>query len=125
MFTSCDEDDVIRSSEANITSFTFDTTVAANAAVLSQPVIDEANATITFKAEEDGDVSALVPTIEVSAGATVTPASGSAVSFASGSATFTVVAEDGTSYPVRFRNMGYSRRCYVSRSGKSRRLGYL
>ncbi|WP_158098104.1 PCMD domain-containing protein [Bacteroides sp. An269] len=97
LFTSCDEDDVIRSSEANITSFTFDTTVAANAAVLSQPVIDEANATITFKAEEDGDVSALVPTIEVSAGATVTPASGSAVSFASGSATFTVVAEDGTS----------------------------
>ena len=52
LFTSCDEDDVIRSSEANITSFTFDTTVAANAAVLSQPVIDEANATITFKAEE-------------------------------------------------------------------------
>lgn len=85
------------SSAAQITSFTFDTTVAANAAVLSQPVIDEANATITFKAEEDGDVSALVPTIEVSAGATVTPASGSAVSFASGSATFTVVAEDGTS----------------------------
>ena len=65
LFTSCDEDDVIRSSEANITSFTFDTTVAANAAVLSQPVIDEANATITFKAEEDGDVSALVPTIEL------------------------------------------------------------
>lgn len=97
LFTSCDEDDVIRSSEANITSFTFDTTVAANAAVLSQPVIDEANATITFKAEEDGDVSALVPTIEVSAGATVTPASGSTVSFTSGSATFTVVAEDGTS----------------------------
>ena len=97
LFTSCDEDDVIRSSEANITSFTFDTTVAANAAVLSQPVIDEANATITFKAEESGDVSALVPTIEVSAGATVTPASGSAVSFASGLATFTVVAEDGTS----------------------------
>lgn len=85
------------SSAAQITSFTFDTSVAANAAVLSQPVIDEANATITFKVEEDGDVSALVPTIEVSAGATVTPASGSAVSFASGSATFTVVAEDGTS----------------------------
>ena len=63
------------SSAAQITSFTFDTSVAANAAVLSQPVIDEANATITFKAEEGGDVSALVPTIE----------------------TFTVVAEDGTS----------------------------
>lgn len=85
------------SSAAQITSFTFDTSVAANAAVLSQPVIDEANATITFKAEEGGDVSALVPTIEVSAGATVTPASGSTVSFTSGSATFTVVAEDGTS----------------------------
>lgn len=85
------------SSEANILSFTFDTSVEANAGVISQPVIDEANATITFKVEEGSSVTALVPTIEVSAGATVTPASGEAVSFASGSATFTVVAEDGTS----------------------------
>ena len=85
------------SSEANILSFTFDTSVEANAGVISQPVIDETNAAITFRVEEGSSVTALVPTIEVSAGATVTPASGSAVSFASGSATFTVVAEDGTS----------------------------
>ena len=52
------------SSEANILSFTFDTSVEANAGVISQP--------------------------------TVTPGSGTSVSFANGSATFTVVAEDGT-----------------------------
>ena len=85
------------SSEAKILSFSFDASVEANAAVISQPVIDEAAATITFKVEEGSNVSALVPTIEVSEGATVTPASGATVSFASGSATFTVVAEDGTS----------------------------
>ena len=67
-----------------------------NAGVISQPVIDETNAAITFRVEEGSSVTALVPTIEVSAGATVSPASGEAVSFASGSATFTVVAEDGT-----------------------------
>ena len=84
------------SSEANILSFTFDTSVEANAGVISQPVIDETNAAITFRMEEGSSVTALVPTIEVSAGATVSPVSGEAVSFASGSATFTVVAEDGT-----------------------------
>lgn len=84
------------SSEANILSFTFDTSVEANAVVISQPVIDEANATITFRVEEGSSVSALVPTIEVSAGATVSPASGETVNFGSGSITFTVVAEDGT-----------------------------
>lgn len=84
------------SSEANILSFTFDTSVEANAGVISQPVIDETNAAITFRVEEGSSVTALVPTIEVSAGATVSPVSGEAVSFASGSATFTVVAEDGT-----------------------------
>ena len=84
------------SSEANILSFTFDTSVEVNAGVISQPVIDETNATITFRVEEGSSVTALVPTIEVSAGATVTPGSGTSVSFANGSATFTVVAEDGT-----------------------------
>ena len=84
------------SSEANILSFTFDTSVEANAGVISQPVIDETNAAITFRMEEGSSVTALVPTIEVSAGATVTPGSGTSVSFANGSATFTVVAEDGT-----------------------------
>ena len=84
------------SSEANILSFTFDTSVEANAGVISQPVIDETNAAITFRMEEGSSVTALIPTIEVSAGATVTPGSGTSVSFANGSATFTVVAEDGT-----------------------------
>ena len=85
------------SSEADILSFTFDTSVEANAGVISQPVIDEANATITFRVEEGSSTTALVPTIEVSEGATVSPASGKAVSFGNGSVRFTVVAEDGTS----------------------------
>ena len=85
----------IPSSEAQILSFSFDTSVAANAAVLTQPVIDEATHTITFAVEDGQDVTALVPTIEVSEGATVTPASGAEVNFESGSAVFTVVAEDG------------------------------
>ena len=43
------------------------------------------------------DLTALVPTIEVSQGATVTPASGSAIDLSNGkSVTFTVVAENGT-----------------------------
>ena len=84
------------SSEAQITSFSFDTSVEANAAVLTQPVIDEENHTITFTVEEGLDITALVPTIEVSEGATVSPASGAAVNFETGSASFTVVAEDGT-----------------------------
>lgn len=86
----------IPSSEAQITSFSFDTSVEANAAVLTQPVIDEANHIITFTVEEGLDITALVPTVEVSEGATVTPASGEAVNFENGSVSFTVVAEDGT-----------------------------
>lgn len=39
----------------------------------------------------------LVPTIEVSAKATVTPASGATVDFSSNKAIFTVVVEDGSS----------------------------
>ena len=85
----------IASSEAQITSFSFDTSVEANAAVLTQPVIDEEAHTITFTVEKGLDITALVPTIEVSEGATVTPASGEAVNFETGNASFTVVAEDG------------------------------
>lgn len=76
--------------EADILSFTFD-----NEAVTEQPVINEEEGTITFKVSEGADVSALVPTIEVSPGATVTPASGEAQDFSGGkTVTYTVVSED-------------------------------
>ncbi|WP_296260447.1 calycin-like domain-containing protein [uncultured Phocaeicola sp.] len=54
----------IASSEAQITSFSFDTSVEANAAVLTQPVIDEEAHTITFTVEKGLDITALVRTYD-------------------------------------------------------------
>ena len=87
------------SSEAKILSFTFDTSVEANAVVSSVPVINDENGTIAFEVENasNDDLKKLVPTIEVSAKATVNPASKTEVDFSSGSVVFTVVAEDGSS----------------------------
>ena len=71
---------------AEITAFTFD-----SEAVTEQPVIN--GNTITFKVLDGADISALAPTITVSEGATVTPASGVAQNF-NGEVTYTVVSED-------------------------------
>lgn len=82
------------SSEAKITGFTFDSPV-----VTAQPVIDEANGTITFKVSEQATSSdlRLTPSITISDKATVNPATGVVQDF-SGSTpvVYTVVAEDGT-----------------------------
>lgn len=75
--------------KADIIAFTFDNTDA----VTEQPVIN-ADKTITFKVAEGADVTALVPTITVSEGATVTPATGVAQDFSKGAVTYTVVSED-------------------------------
>lgn len=75
--------------EADIVTFTFDNTEV----VTEQPVINEDN-TITFKVAEGADITALVPTITVSEGATVTPATGVAQDFSGGPVTYTVVSED-------------------------------
>ena len=88
------------SSEALITSFTFDASYPANAAVFGT-TLDQDNRTVSVSMNPDTagawDLTALVPTIEVSQGATVTPASGSAIDLSNGkSVTFTVVAENGT-----------------------------
>ena len=88
------------SSEALITSFTFDASNSANAAVFGT-TLDQDNRTVSVSMNPDTagawDLTALVPTIEVSQGATVTPASGSAIDLSNGkSVTFTVVAENGT-----------------------------
>lgn len=89
------------SSEAKILSFVFDQEVsAANAVVLEQPVVDETAKTIKFAVSADAtsdDLSKLMPTIEVSEKATVTPASGVAQDFSNGkTVTYTVTAENGT-----------------------------
>ena len=87
-----------QSSEAKITEFTFD-----SKEVVSQPEIDGTNITFmvsdTIKAEE---LAALVPTIQISDKATITPASGVAQDF-SKPVTYTVISEDGittTTYTV-------------------------
>ena len=91
------------SSEAEIVSFTFDTSVDANSIVSSQPVIN--GDSITFSVSSDSvseRLSALVPTITVSENATVSPASGSAVDFSQGTVTFTVTAQDGVTTRAYF-----------------------
>lgn len=73
---------------------------AANAVVLEQPVVDETAKTIKFAVSADAtsdDLSKLMPTIEVSEKATVTPASGAVLDFSNGkTVTYTVTAENGT-----------------------------
>lgn len=95
------------SSEAKITSFTFDKAVAAvDSLVVGETTINEEAKTITFMVADTAKaayLTALVPTIEVSAGATVVPANGEAQDFSNGKVvTYTVTAEDGTvaSYKV-------------------------
>ena len=91
------------SSEAEIVSFTFDTSVDANSIVTSLPVIN--GDSITFSVSSDSvseRLSALVPTITVSENATVSPASGSAVDFSQGTVTFTVTAQDGVTTRAYF-----------------------
>jgi len=93
--------------EAKITSFVFDKAVAAaDSLVVGETTINEEDKTITFMVADTvkaAYLTALVPTIEVSAGATVVPASGEAQDFSNGKVvTYTVTAEDGTvaSYKV-------------------------
>lgn len=85
------------SSEALITSFTFDASNSANAAVHST-TIDQENHTISvITTQEGGDLTALVPTIEISAEASISPASGESINLSNGqTVTYTVTAEDGT-----------------------------
>ena len=84
------------STEALMTTMTFDDEI-----VVGQPVIDGTNVLFhvadTAKAEH---LAALVPTIGISAGATVSPASGTEVDFSNGSVRFTVTAEDGIHYTI-------------------------
>lgn len=83
------------SGEAKIVNFTF-----SDEFVTEQPVVNDADATITFKvdyAATNAMLSAMTPTIAISEKATITPASGVKQDFSDGKAVvYTVVAEDGT-----------------------------
>lgn len=89
------------SSEAKITKFVFDRNVAeVDSLVIVQPEINEQTKTITFMVADTAKaeyLTALVPTIEVSENAKLTPGSGVAQDFSNGNAVkYTVEAEDGT-----------------------------
>lgn len=76
------------SSEAKIISFAFDQAASeANSVVVGGTTINEEAKTVTFMVSDgamDDYLAALVPTIEVSEGATVVPASGEAQDFSNG-----------------------------------------
>ena len=80
------------SSEAKIASFIID-----DEAVVEQPVINEEAGTIVFAVNEEVESLKFTPIIEISEGATITPASGVAQDFSNNKkVTYTVTAEDGT-----------------------------
>ena len=80
------------SSEAKITNFIID-----DEAVVEQPVINEEAGTIVFAVNEEVESLKFTPIIEISEGATITPASGVAQDFSNNKkVTYTVTAEDGT-----------------------------
>lgn len=87
------------SSEAKILSFIFDRNVAAvDSLVLGEPVINEEAKTITFRVADSTTteyLKQLVPTIEISENATITPEGGIAQDF-NEPVQYTVTAEDGT-----------------------------
>ncbi len=89
VFTACNEDDPEpQSAENSITAFTFDGLTPAVSGVIS-------STNISAEVPNGTDVTSLSPSIVVSEGATVNPASGSAQDFSS-PVTYTVTAEDGT-----------------------------
>lgn len=79
-----------QSSEKQVLIFTFETTTPAVTAI-----VDQALFTITATVPIGSNISSLVPTITVSKGATVSPASGVAQNFTT-PVVYTVTAEDGT-----------------------------
>ncbi|MEQ8175518.1 MAG: InlB B-repeat-containing protein [Syntrophomonadaceae bacterium] len=78
-----------QSSAKDITAFTVPGQVGSS-------TIDSTNHTVSFHMPNGASVSALAPTITVSANATVTPTSGTAQDFSS-PVTYTVTAQDGSS----------------------------
>ena len=88
------------SGEAKITSFIFDRNVAEVDSLVLSTKIDEVAKTISIVVVDTAKneyLTALVPTIEVSNGATLVPGSKVAQDFSNGNqVSYTVVAEDGT-----------------------------
>ncbi len=91
----------VDSSNADMVSFAFtqadNPVLAADLSGTPQTVNDVSTVNVyyTYGSQQSGDLTALKPVIEVSAGATVSPASGEAQNFTS-PVEYTVTAQDGT-----------------------------
>jgi len=88
MFWGCEEVEPEKSGAKRITDFSFTSPSA-------EGVIDQTAKTIAVTVPSGTNVTALAPTIKVSAGATVNPESGAAQNFTN-PVKYTVTAEDGT-----------------------------
>ncbi len=97
-FSSCSDDDDQKSTEAGILSFKFDKDVVSeNSLVFGEPEIKEGEIKVIVSSKAtDIDLKKLTPTIEVSQGATLSPASGIAQDFTK-DVVYTVTAQDGVS----------------------------
>lgn len=99
MFTSCIQDEA-PNAEADIL-----TCEIADDILVSEPVID--NYSVTLRIESGADISKLAPVFTITAGATISPASGSAHDFLNAenhTVYYTVTSQDGKwskRYPVR------------------------
>jgi hypothetical protein len=85
-FGSCKKE-LAKSSDANILKFTLKEQV-------DTAKIDKTNRKVEITVKYTSNVKKLVPVIEISQGASITPKSGDTVDFSSGSADFVITAED-------------------------------
>lgn len=108
----CSDDDE-PNTESSILSMIFDDDI-----VVQQPVISGNNITFYVASSSTAaDLTELIPTIELSRGATVNPASGSTVDFSNGAVTFTVTAQNGvnqTTYNVSAVRSSYTESSILS-----------
>lgn len=81
--------EILLNNETNILTFVLPNQVGTS-------VINNVDHTIAAVVPNGTSLTALTPTITLSAGAAVNPASGTAVNFANGSVSYTVTAENGT-----------------------------
>ena len=120
--SSCSDDDDQKSTEAGILSFKFDKDVVSeNSLVFGEPEIKEGEIKVIVSSKAtDIDLKKLTPTIEVSQGATLSPASGIAQDFTK-DVVYTVTAQDGVSkksYTVKTVSLEVSESIYGTYLGK-------
>jgi hypothetical protein len=80
-------------SEANILTFIIENQVG-------ETIIDQLQSSVTVTMPYGQNLTALSPFIQISAGATIIPASGESVDFSQGAVNYTVTAENGTDIQV-------------------------